>query len=522
MLIRNIGFFLFLCLQSSSIIAQDNYLIFFKDKGSLKNYPTERLLSDYTLENRNKQGIGVDHFDLPLKVDYLRNLTLQGLLVKSTSKWLNAAMVSSTQDLTVLLREDASISKIQALRKRDMRMADPMLNLDYSDYGMNAAVAEKFNLKHFHDEGFRGEGVRLAILDVGFGNLDGLSVFAHLFDGEQILDTYDFIEDTTAVYESGNHGTMVSSYILTDSVDLYKGFAPDVDVMFYATDDYYTETAEDEYNFVRALERADSIGVDIVSASLGYSVFDDIEDTYDFSDMDGYTSISTIGCNIAANKGILIVTSAGNSGTITAPSDAFGIISVGGSKMNKYYDQISSRGNTYDGRTCPLVSGITKNVFAINGGSNNPYEMSYGGTSSATPQVAGFAACLKQKHPEATKDQLLNAIKNSGHLAPSPNDSIGYGVPNAIIADSLLTLYVGVSEYEASIIDIYPNPSKGLVYFSKEMNSVSLISLTGKTIQLALLADQKSVDVSKFPMGMYILKLMDEQGEVFIHELIVK
>ena len=66
--------------------------------------------------------------------------------------------------------------------------------------------------------------------------------------------------------------------------------------------------------WVEAAERADSLGVDVINTSLGYTTFDNPNYSYTPADMDGNTAYITKGANIAFEKGILVVNSAGNSG----------------------------------------------------------------------------------------------------------------------------------------------------------------------------------------------------------------
>jgi len=68
------------------------------------------------------------------------------------------------------------------------------------------------------------------------------------------------------------------------------------------------------YNWIAGAEYADSIGADIINSSLGYSEFDDPNDNYTVNDLDGRTSIISLGAVAAARTGMLVVTSAGNAG----------------------------------------------------------------------------------------------------------------------------------------------------------------------------------------------------------------
>jgi hypothetical protein len=45
------------------------------------------------------------------------------------------------------------------------------------------------------DDGFRGEGMLIAILDAGFKNANNIPAFKPIFDENRIVGTYDFVEN---------------------------------------------------------------------------------------------------------------------------------------------------------------------------------------------------------------------------------------------------------------------------------------------------------------------------------------
>ena len=101
------------------------------------------------------------------------------------------------------------------------------------------------------------------------------------------------------------------------------------------TEDPYTETIIEEYNWAIAAEFADSVGVDIINSSLGYTTFDITTQNHSYEDLDGKTTIISQAATIAARKGMIVCNSAGNSGNknwryIGAPADADSILTVGG------------------------------------------------------------------------------------------------------------------------------------------------------------------------------------------------
>jgi subtilisin family serine protease len=170
------------------------------------------------------------------------------------------------------------------------------------------------------------------------------------------------------------------------------------------------------------MERMDSLGVRIINTSLGYAQgFTNPKENYRPTDMTGSTSVISRATRIAAEeKGLLIVVSAGNEGDsaweiVSTPGDSPWVLSVGATKA-KSRDKIyySSTGPAWLPYLKPDVS-----CFAANG------------TSFAAPVVTGFAACLLEKHPSLTYKRLIEIIQRSGHLYPTGNNYLGYGVPDA-------------------------------------------------------------------------------------------
>jgi len=194
-----------------------------------------------------------------------------------------------------------------------------------------------------------------------------------------------------------------------------------------------TENGDREYRgeedmWIMAMEWMDSVGVRLISTSLGYAIkMDDPNDNYTQEQMDGKTARITKAAEIAfTQKGIFLTVSAGNEGDtnwriISAPADAEGALSVGATKAATW-DRIS-----YSSIGPESLPYLKPNVSCF----------SPNGTSFSCPAVAGFVACLMKNDSTLTNVQLKNIIQRSAHLYPYGNNFIGYGVPQA---DRALTL----------------------------------------------------------------------------------
>lgn len=508
-------FLLLLLGTSLAVQAQTNrYIVYFKDKA--KPAAAQQLLTEKALLRRAAHAVQTDWYDYPVNAAYLRQLP-EGAKVMAVSKWLNAAMVESKEPVQV----QHSMLKVEEVHatKRSEKMSSPvnLYKADTFDFGGNAQLASVYNVNCLHQGGYTGQGISVAFLDAGYLNMDTLGFFKHLRDSNRISYTYDFWRDTSYVYTTATHGTLVSGFMLARTPGKFVGLAPDIsELMLFTTDDFYTETKQDEFYYVRALEMADSLGADVISVSLSYKDFD-IGPPYSLPQLDGKTAISTIGVNVAASKGIILVNGAGNNGTICAPCDAKDILCVGGAWANGAYDNISSYGPTGDGRIKPDVAGITRNIAGVS--PNGSVTISaYGGTSSATPQVASVAVLLKQANPGKTNLQIMDAIRRSGRSVQWPDNQVGNGIPDACKADSILKNYVGLKEeVPEHKVSLYPNPVTDVCRIhidDAKMKALRLFTINGTLVQefTDLQANDFMLHTGNLPAGVYISELTLNDG----------
>jgi hypothetical protein len=154
--------------------------------------------------------------------------------------------------------------------------------------------------------------------------------------------------------------------------------------------------------------------------------------------MDGDTAVTTKAADIAASRGILVVTAAGNEGPlpwpgIIAPADGDSVIAVGAADSLGEVTSFSSRGPTYDGRIKPDVLAMGQLVASIRW-----YEpiglWPFGGTSGATPLVAGACALILQMNPEWSPIGVREALWSTASHADHPDNDFGWGVIDAFAA----------------------------------------------------------------------------------------
>jgi subtilisin family serine protease len=210
------------------------------------------------------------------------------------------------------------------------------------------------------------------------------------------------------------------------------GTAPEASYLLIKSEDIRTEFPIEEDYWAAALEYADSVGVDVVTTSLGYTKFDNPEANYTHSDLDGRTAFCSQGAEHAAGKGILLFCSAGNEytnewGKISFPADAVNVLAVGAITSEKERSSFSSTGFTADLRVKPDVVALGSGVTVIGSGGNVRYA---NGTSFSTPIVAGLGVCLWQSLPWLTNKQIIELIRQTASQANRPDVEKGYGIPD--------------------------------------------------------------------------------------------
>lgn len=279
-----------------------------------------------------------------------------------------------------------------------------------------------------HKAGFKGKGVVIAVIDDGFRNADRITAF----DSLQLMGTRNFVFPQRSVFEGDDHGTKVLSCLAAYEPGVMIGTAPEASYWLIKSEDNRSEFPIEEDYWTAAAEFADSVGVDMITTSLGYSFFDENTMNYSHNALDGQTAHISKAAEIAAEKGILIFCSAGNEGTsrwgrITFPADAKDILTIGAITTKKEKSVFSSPGYSADGRIKPDLVALGSGCCVIEPTGNLRYA---NGTSFSTPILAGLVACLWQALPWLSPNELIELLRQSGSQYKHPDEQLGYGLPN--------------------------------------------------------------------------------------------
>lgn len=542
---KNVLFFLIglLCFHSlqSQTTFFNKYAVYFTDKNlnpfSINN--PSAFLTQKAIERRNNFGIAIDEKDIPVTPLYVFGISQTGVTILNASKWLNCVTIQTSDSMALVnIRNMVYVDRVIPVSQ----YTPPQANGIYSgtlqsfttsvnplDYGLSSNQIKMLHADYLHQKNYTGQGMTIALIDAGFLNADSLQMFDSIRNNHQILGTYDFVERNDSVYEDNAHGSMVLSTIAANMPGYMVGTCPSAKFWLLRSEDGDTENPIEEYNWVSAAEFADSVGADVISCSLGYSEFDTSFFNHTYADMDGNTTPCSIGADIAASRGMLIVNSAGNAGDdpwfhITAPSDADSILCIGAVDSLGIITAFSSRGYSSDGDVKP-------NVCAQGGLSTivEPYTGTIvrgSGTSFSCPILAGCAACLWQANPTKNFFEIKQAIEFSASFYSNPNINYGYGIPDFQLADLYLKGELPDQFSSFTLPLVYPNPFTNslqlIVYSDSAKNiSINLYDVLGRLIEQfteTVIDGYNKVylkNLDQLPNGIYVLETKGAEEQTF-------
>ncbi len=469
------------------------YLIKFKNKAtspySFSN-PTA-YLTQRAINRRNTYGITIDSTDLPITPRYIDSVRLAGsVTILNKSKWLNQISIQTT-DASALAKINAlpfvesvnniaarsivlienTTPKFEALRNSNELtiFARNQSTQDYFNYGNTTTEIKLQNGDFLHNIGMRGQDMLVAVLDAGFFQYKTLPSFDSMNINNQVVQTWDFVARDTSVVEDDSHGMSCLSTIAGNIPGTFVGNAPKANFALYRTEDVSSEYPIEEFNWVCGLERADSIGAQIASTSLGYTTFDNATFDHTYSQMNGKTTTAAKGGTFAHRKGLLLFSAMGNDGNnswkyLSTPADIDSTIAVGAVTSAGIVGGFSSYGPAFDGRVKPEASAPGVNVYVQSAGGSI---VTGNGTSYACPKMAGLGTCLWQAFPEFNNYTVRDAIIKSGSIYNTPNDRIGYGIPDMKKAFvQLLNRYAKITSATTT------NCKTTLVWNSKDVGSM--------------------------------------------------
>ncbi len=365
--------------------------------------------------------------------------------VRHRSRWLHAVSADVTGTALATARSRQAFRHLQPVARfggtpesgnpaaTPVAAPGAIADLD-SLFGPSAMPLRSLNAFPLTARGHRGAGVTIAILDTGFET--GHAAFADV----SVLAQYDFVfDDSVVANEPGDdptasfHGTAVWSLLAADVPGSVVGIAPEAEYVLAKTEDVRSETRVEEDHWVAAIEWADALGARVVTSSLGYLEFTADDFSYSPEQLNGDVAVTTVAADAAVERGIVVVTAAGNGGpgfrTLITPGDGDSVLTIGAEDSLGVLAGFSARGPTADQRLKPDLTAPGVQVFVVNPFAPSGFSRA-NGTSFATPLVAGAAALLLELNPGQSPIDVRSAFRRYATRTAMPDSSAGWGRPD--------------------------------------------------------------------------------------------
>lgn len=542
---------LLLSLLSSLANAQKiSYFISFsnKDTASLDTSTTFstlnplQFISQRAIDRRLKFNLPIiNEQDLPVNETYIAEVLSKGFQLQHTLKWFNGIIV------TTITNNIDSINKLPFIKSTQL-IASELIDEKGKDIGLTERInllEQKFdknelvdstsingfssfqlslnNIDQLHKKQWNGQGKYVAVFDAGFKNLQR----SPYFNQQNVVATYNIVNSEESVFATNQeeHGLSVTGCIAANAPYRYMGAAPEAKLALFETEVEDSELPIEEYYWAKAAELADSLGVDIINSSLGYTVFDDEKLGHKYKEFSGNRTPIAQAANIAVSKGMLVVVSAGNEGDkiwekVSTPADADSVITVAACDAQKNVATFSSIGFSKGKKQKPEVTALGEKVQLVNAQG----KVSKGsGTSYATPIITGASACLMQAYPNKTPYAVKQALILSADKYYDHDKYVGYGIVDALLAYEILANYT-----RDTLIDLRPlaDGNYHAVVYSNSAQKVE-VEIEIQSGDERIITKQKEkikaginrfavIKTKKLQQGVYILKIKTNAGVVLI------
>ncbi len=528
-------------LSLAQLAPKVRYWIPFKNKtGTPYSISTpSAFLSAPAIARRSAYNIPYHVSDLPVTPAYLQQIdNVNHVDVMYASKWLNGVVVSIDSSAVALaalsaiksfsfVLDTVKVKKIKLNKLPEINTIDAAAKENASSgtlstvkYGKGTWQAYQLEVQCLHDRGYKGQGMTIAVCDVGFNDVNTGPLFDSIRNSGGILGTRDFVAGGTNAYQGGDHGTMVFSCMAANKPGFMVGTAPKAKYWLLRTEDGSSETLTEEYNWIRGAEFADSVGADIITTSLGYTTFDNPIQNHSYQTLNGRTAPMSIAATMAARKGMFLLNAAGNEGNsswkyIGVPADADSICTVGAVDTTGALASFSSVGPTADGRKKPDLLACGWNCYV----SNDGVQVFPGsGTSFATPVLAGAVACYWQACKSYNNMHLMDTLKKMASNAATPNNTRGWGIPK------LCNGITSISKIEPEIDFDYtayahPNSNQITVNLNRtnfDKLNICIFDISGKVVfntEYSNIDYQMQLNTNGLSSGVYLIQIQTSKGQ---------
>lgn len=477
--------------------------------------------------------------DRPLYAPYLDSLARAGFVPDARLKWQNRVSGRIEAARLKALRAFPFVAAVEGMPR--IRRARPIPRFPWLPalakraaagiaYGHAGALYDSLGISHLHrwmagEGALPGQGLRIAVIDADFHL--GSAIFADL--KPRIRDQWDFAANKAQAVDDSlkdSHGAECLSLIGGNAPGTLVGGAPGAEFLLYRAEINDSELYAEEDHVAAALERAVDSGAQVISVSLGYRYdFDLGEPDIPFTQLDGRTRPASLAALGAARRNVLVAAAMGNEAgghpdepSLGTPSDADSILSVGIAEAGGARCLYSSTGPAADGRVKPEV--VSLGLFpgctvAVAYPDTAPAKaIAYSGTSFATPVVAAAAALLRQLRPQASAEQVRQALMRTASHADFPDYATGYGVFDAAAAARRLGIPVGADLAEDGRARLFHEGGRGPIFVAwdprRPQPSLELVDLAGRRVPVSVKLSGSVLALRpgrRLPAGVYVARI---------------
>lgn len=199
------------------------------------------------------------------------------------------------------------------------------------------------------------------------------------------------------------------------------------------------------------------------------------------------------------------------------------VIAVGSTDPNDYrsapFFWDPSSGSNYGNHIDVVAPGNF--IYGLSYASNTHYDSYWGGTSQATPLVAGIVTLMLSIKPNLMIEEIRSILRTTAQdlVGRTSEDIPGFdpyhGAGRVNAYQALLTVqYLSTHTMNSPVVSVYPNPTQDKLYIETEyeVRDIQIYDLTGRFIKR--IENTFEVDMSTFHKGVYLLKISTTNNHI--------
>lgn len=328
------------------------------------------------------------------------------------------------------------------------------------------------------------------------------------------INGWDFVNNDNNPTDDHGHGTNVTGIAMANANNNIGYAGVDWNCKLLPLKVLDANNSGFNSNMIASIYYAINRNVDLISMSIGSAGF---STAYQNAVNQAYfQNIPIIACMMNFNNN-----------TSYYPAAFDNAIAIGSTNSNDNrtvpFFWSSTSGSNYGNHIDVVAPG--NYIYGLSHTSNTSYETYWGGTSQATPLVAGIVSLMLSLNPNLTVDQIRNILRNTAEdqKGNPSEDTFGWdqyygtGRVNASNALSYVQSLSNENFMYNDGITIYPNPVNQTLNFKYLNNpdnfNVSIYDITGRLVKVYNKATD-FIDVSQLKNGVYMLNIDYDKNKI--------